>query len=126
MSRAALLWGLLAGCAAAAPAAPPGVLAGQVTLGPVRPSQRTDQPAPPMPLEAYAARALRIRRADGAAVVRVPIGPDGAYRIALPPGVYVVELAGTGGDRAPGLPRTIAIHAGEALRLDVRIDTGLR
>jgi hypothetical protein len=119
---------VLCGCrVATVPASEPmGYLEGRVTIGPLRPTQRAgEQPATPP--EAYAARSINVFAADGATLVStVKIRPDGTYRVALPPGPYVVDLARSGIDRAKGLPQTVSIVSGQTVRLDVHIDTGLR
>ncbi len=129
---------LLGGCVAAIPPAnseslpaaasgPVGYLEGQVTIGPLRPSERVGEPPPLIPPAAYAARAIQVFAADGATLVtRVRITPDGTYRVALAPGTYVVDIAPTGRDRARGLPATVAIASGQTVRLDIDIDTGMR
>jgi hypothetical protein len=48
------------------------------------------------------------------------------YSMALPPGNYRVELDRRGIDRSMDLPRVVTITTGQATRLDVSIDTGIR
>jgi hypothetical protein len=104
-----------------------GYLEGQVTIGPLRPSERLGEPPPPVPPAAYAARVIQVFAADGATLVtRVAINPDGTYRVALPPGPYRVDLARAGRDRARELPTTVTIASGQTVRLDIDIDTGMR
>ena len=103
-----------------------GYLTGHVTIGPLQPVQRAGPTAPPAP-EVYASRSINIFQADGTTlVVNVRIEADGTYRVALPPGAYVVTLARSGLDRARGLPKTITIESGKTVTLDVDIDTGIR
>ena len=103
-----------------------GYLAGHVTIGPLQPVQRAGPTATPAP-EIYAARSINVLREDGTTlIVNVRINTDGTYRVALPPGTYVVSLAKSGLDRARGLPKTITIEGGKTVTLDVDIDTGIR
>jgi len=74
------------------------------------------------------ARGLTIYRADGRTeVTSFDLQPDCTYRVALPPGAYVVALKqpqGIGGSK--DLPKTVTIESGKTVRLDVSIDTGIR
>lgn len=103
-----------------------GALQGHVNIGPLQPVVRIDEPTPVVPPEAYAARQIVIYAADGQTeIARVQIGPDGNYKVALPPGPYVVDLTRSGIDRS-NLPVKIQIAAGQTTTLDVEIDTGIR
>ncbi len=119
--------------ATALPAAAPasnanvGYLTGHVSIGPLTPVERVGVPSPTPAPEVYAARSINIFKADGATlVVNVKINSDGTYRVALPPGDYVVALARSGIDRARGLPKPITIEIGKTVQVDVDIDTGIR
>ncbi len=104
-----------------------GYLAGRVTVGPLQPVERVGAPSPIPPPEVFTSRSINIFKADGATlVVNVKFNGDGTYRVALPPGVYVVALARTGIDRARELPVTITIENGKTVTLDISIDTGMR
>lgn len=114
---------------AAAPASsePVGYLTGRVSIGPLVPVERVGVPSPTPAPEVYAARSINIFKPDGATlVVNVKIAADGSYRVALPPGDYVVALARSGMDRASGLPKPIMIESGKTVQVDVDIDTGIR
>jgi hypothetical protein len=103
-----------------------GYLTGHVTIGPLQPVQRAGPSATPAP-EVFSARSINIFQPDGTTlVVNVRIDSDGTFRVALPPGVYVVTLAKSGLDRARGLPKTVTIEGGKTVTLDVDIDTGIR
>ncbi len=100
---------------------------GQVSIGPLVPVMREGEPEPTAAPEVYAARQIVIYRADGRVeVARVGIGPTGKYSVTLPVGAYVVDINRAGIDSADGLPRQIELHAGETIRVDVEIDTGIR
>jgi len=106
-----------------------GYLEGKVTIGPLRPAQRVDEPPPPAPPEGYAAYPIKVFKADGATwVADVNVRPDGTYRLALAPDTYVVALARPGlrSGRGRDLPKTITMTSGQTVRLDIDIDTGLR
>ncbi|HEX7593485.1 MAG TPA: hypothetical protein VF429_04865 [Anaerolineae bacterium] len=123
----------LAATPTASPVAAPGAsgavgyLAGRVTVGPLQPVERVGAPSPIPPPEVFTSRSINIFKGDGATlVVNVKFNGDGTYRVALPPGVYVVALARTGIDRARELPVTITIESGKTVTLDIGIDTGMR
>ncbi|MDD1658577.1 MAG: carboxypeptidase-like regulatory domain-containing protein [Methanomicrobiales archaeon] len=118
---------LAAGAACSeAPAAPTGTLQGQVTIGPICPVERPDQPCLPTP-ETYAARKVLVRSADGATLfATVSLNQTGYYRVDLDPGTYVVDINRAGIDRSPDVPRSITLAAGETVILDIDIDTGIR
>jgi hypothetical protein len=114
-----------AGCMAG-PAAPKGTLQGQVTIGPICPVERPDQPCTPSP-DTYAARKVLVFSSDGATLVAtVSLNETGYYRVALDPGSYVVNINRGGIDRSLDMPRTITLAAGETITLDISIDTGIR
>lgn len=104
-----------------------GVLAGQVTIGPLTPVEIQGWPTPTPPPEIYAGRKILIFAEDGQTEIsQVSIEPDGTYRVELPAGTYVVDINRLGIDRAAGLPQTVQIDSGGVTRLDVDIDTGIR
>ena len=101
-------------------AAPPSGLRGTVVLDPSRPvcieGKPCSAPAPGV--------VLRFGRTDRV-VARTTTRADGTYRIALPPGRYVVSLRPGGGPRSI-LPRVVRVIAGHVTRIDFTIDTGIR
>ncbi|HET8632095.1 MAG TPA: hypothetical protein VFL91_32100 [Thermomicrobiales bacterium] len=109
-------------------AAAPGYLEGRAAIGPLQPVERVGVPTPTPPPAVCTARALAIDAADGRTpVATVQLQPDCTYRVALPPGIYVVRLAqrpGIGGSK--DLPKTVTIASGQTTRLDISIDTGIR
>jgi hypothetical protein len=108
------------------PGAGKATLQGQVTIGPICPVERPDQPCLPTP-ETYAARKVVVLRPDGATVVTtVPLNQTGYYRVNLDPGTYVVDINHAGIDRSPDVPRTLTVAGGETTTLDISIDTGIR
>jgi hypothetical protein len=101
-----------------------GTLAGTVTIGPLCPVEPCTISHDQI-VAAYAARPITITTEGGAFVGSVTADPDNGYSISLRPGTYVVDIRhqGIGGS---DLPRTVTIHAGETVRLDISIDTGIR
>ena len=67
-----------------------------------------------------------LSRAEHKEVARVTAGGDGNYRVALPPGDYVLDAKG----RAPGhvraTPKRFSVVSGQTVHLDFELDTGVR
>lgn len=105
-----------------------GTLAGHVTIGPLSPGPVRIGVTPlPVPPEAFAARTIQIFAADGVTLVtNVKISPDGTYSVTLPTADYVINLARNGIDRGRDLPKKVVVNAGEQVRIDIDIDTGIR
>ena len=107
---------------AAAPPTGSGVR-GVVTLGPLCPVQREDQPCPDGPFVAM----LVLRDAAGGEVGRVTSGVDGSYQIAAAPGAYVLDPQPLDGRPLPYAgPIEVAVAAGAWTTLDVGYDSGIR
>jgi hypothetical protein len=115
-----------AGCSAPGTTGQTGFLEGMVILGPlcpVEPCHLTGE----QQAAAYGARHIIItREGPDAGVFESGFSPDGHYRVALPPGQYIVTLVKNGIDRTPDLPKTVVIRPGETVTLNISIDTGIR
>jgi hypothetical protein len=104
-----------------------GTLEGHVSIGPLAPVLREGEPEPTPAPEVYAAREIVIYAQNGRTeITRIPIDPDGTYRVPLPVGTYVVDINHTGVDRGIDLPQTVEILSQQVTRLDIEIDTGIR
>jgi hypothetical protein len=101
-----------------------GTLAGKVTIGPLCPVEPCTISREQI-IAAFAARPITISTAGGTLVGSVTADPDTGYTISLRPGTYVVDTphSGVGGSN---LPKTVTIRAGETVRFDISIDTGIR
>jgi hypothetical protein len=97
------------------------------SIGPLQPVERVGVPAPTPSPAACLARGLDVFDAQtGAEASRFDLASDCTYRVALAPGRYRVELQRRGIDRSKDLPQTVTISPGQATRLDISIDTGIR
>jgi hypothetical protein len=104
-----------------------GLLIGHVTIGPLTPVVRIDQPTPTIPPEVFTSRQLDVYQADGKTwVSSVQFKSDGTYQISLMPGNYVIALPRKGIEHARELPKEIKIEAGQTVIVDIDIDTGMR
>lgn len=67
-----------------------------------------------------------LSRADHREVARVTADKDGNYRVALPPGDYVLDALG----RAPGhvraTPKPFSVVSSRTVHADFELDTGVR
>ena len=102
-----------------------GTLTGNVTIGPLCPVEPCTVP-PDRLNAAYAARTIVVSNTGGAVIATAVPDPYDGYSFKLKPGIYVVDIQHKGIDRSPDLPETITILAGETVRLDISIDTGIR
>jgi len=102
-----------------------GTLTGNVTIGPLCPVEPCTI-TPDRLTAAYAARTIVVSIPEGAVIAEAVPDPFTGYSFILKPGTYVVDVRHQGIDRSPELPKTITIRAGETIRLDISIDTGIR
>ena len=102
-----------------------GTLTGTVTIGPLCPVEPCSVPRDQVDA-AYAARPLLIMTEGGTLVQSVTANPDTGYSVSLRPGTYIVDITHQGIGGSPDLPKTVTIRAGETVRLDIDIDTGIR
>jgi len=102
-----------------------GTLTGNVSIGPLCPVEPCTI-GPERLTAAYAERTIVVSMPGGAVIAEAIPDPQAGYSIALNPGTYSVDIRHQGIDRSPDLPKTVAIRAGETIRLDILIDTGIR
>ena len=127
----ALLVGLLslAGSGQAAGGAEPpsagmGTLTGLVTRWPTSPVQGPGLPPAAAPAPGVKLVVYGPGRQEVATVLT---GQAGQYRLNLPPGSYLIEMAPEKGRGfTKDLPATVTITQGQETRLNIRIDTGIR
>ncbi len=105
-----------------------GVLRGHMSIGPLCPVERVDNPCLPTP-EMYASKIIHIYRADKITLVK-NISPDanGNYSTSLGVGTYYVNVdrdnQSVGG--IDGVPATIRVENGKSVTMNINIDTGIR
>jgi hypothetical protein len=114
---------LAAGCVETGGA---GTLAGHVTIGPLCPVEPC-HPTPEQLAQAYAARQVLVYSEDEEEIVQaVTIGPDGEYRVGLPPGLYQVDVTHDGIGARTGVLAVVTILPGQTTVVNITIDTGIR
>jgi hypothetical protein len=106
-----------------------GVLQGTMTIGPICPVERIDNPCLPTP-EMFAARKIAVYKSDQTTLVTtITPNSQGKFSTPLAVGTYYVNMATpqTGGPGSvSGLPATITIKQGATVSLVVNVDTGIR
>jgi hypothetical protein len=102
-----------------------GILEGHVTIGPICPVERVDQPCP-VPPETYTSRNVIVYESDGTTVKEKILGLDaqGNYKMSLSPGKYFVQIVPAGIRAGEKKPATIKVN--ETTIVDFNIDTGIR
>ena len=109
-------------------AAPPGFVEGNLKILPSREVELAEENPPKFSGGNYAEYPLIIMSQDGKKeIARVTADGNGNYRLALPPGDYVLDVQGRppkGHVRAKPQPFTIA--SSQVAHVDMDIDTGVR
>ena len=118
---------MAAACTAASPAAPTGFVEGRLKIVTPREVELSDGQAPTIAPEVYAEYPLIIRSSDGKTeIARVTADEHGNFRMALPPGDYVLDVQGRAPGRVRARPRRFEVVSGKSARVDMDIDTGVR
>ena len=96
---------------------------GRVTIGPMCPVMRLDQPCPDRP---YAA-SLVVRDSAGRLVAPVESDAEGLFALPLPEGRYVIGPASGSAVRLPSAaPQEFRVEGGRWTTLEISFDSGIR
>ena len=118
----------LLGCTRASCDTPPGFLEGYLRIASYKEVELTGPTPSPPPVEDYGDYPLIIlSKAGEKEVARVTADRDGKYRVALPPGDYVLDVQGRkpkGHLRAKPQPFTIV--SSQTARVNMDVDPGVR
>lgn len=118
-----VLLGLAAACGAddlLGPDAPQGI-EGIVLLGPQCPVVSLDDPCPDVPYQAE----IVVRRTGGGVVTRLRSGEDGAFRVGLRAGDYVLDPV-SGNPFPVATSQEVTVMEGVYTTVVVSFDTGIR
>jgi len=102
-----------------------GTLTGNVTIGPLCPVEPCTV-TPDRLTSVYAARTIVVSIPGAGVIAEAVPDPFTGYSFSLKPGTYVVDIKHQGIGGSLELPATVTIRAGETIRLDISIDTGIR
>jgi hypothetical protein len=118
---AACIFLMLAGTASIK-AGPQGFLEGHLKIvapGAVEPDA---MPRPQVPPQSYAEYPLIIQGQDGKKeIARVTPDESGNYRVALPPGVYILDVEHRVGKRIGAKPQPFTVISGQSVHVDMNI-----
>jgi hypothetical protein len=106
---------------------PPGFVEGHLKIISGKEVELADGNAPAITAENYAQYPLIILSQSGKKeVARVTADGNGNYRIALPPGDYVLDVQGRARGHVRAKPQRFTVISNQTVRVDVDIDTGVR
>jgi hypothetical protein len=116
---------ILAGTAAS-DAGPPGFLEGNLKIVSPRAVEPSDNmPRPAVETETYAKYPLIVFSADGKReIARVTADVNGNYRIALPPGAYILDVQDRVSKHVRAKPQSFTLVSNETVRVDMNIIIG--
>jgi hypothetical protein len=119
---------LLLASRASIDAAPPGFVEGHLKIISPKEVELADENAPAITAKNYAEYPLIILTQDEKKeIARVTADGNGNYRLALPPGDYILDVQGRppkGHVRAK--PQRFTVVSNQTVRVDMDIDTGVR
>jgi hypothetical protein len=106
-------------------AGPQGFLEGHLKIvapGAVEPD---NMPRPDVPPQSYAEYPLTIRSQDGKKeITRVTPDKSGNYRVALPPGAYILDVQHHVGQRIGANPQSFTVISNQTVHVDMNIFVG--
>jgi hypothetical protein len=105
-----------------------GFLTGHLRILSLKEVERADEPAAGKPFaKNYSDYPLIILSPDGKKeIARVTADDQGDYRVALPPGVYILDVQGRGRGHVRAKPQHVTILPNQTVTVDMDIDTGIR
>jgi len=125
---AAFIFLMLASCTASSNAAPPGFMEGHlkiVWLGEVEPSDA--MPRQTVTAEQYAEYPLIVLSQDGEKeIARVTADGNGNYRVALPPGNYILDAQDRAAKRLRAKPQPFSVVSNQTVHVDMNVVIGFR
>jgi len=116
---------VLLGTASSINATPQGFLEGQLKILSHRPVELADENTAAAAAKNYADYPLIIlSRPDKKEITRVTADRDGNYRVALPPGDYILDVQRGESAHFRAKPQPFTVVANETVRVDMAISTG--
>ena len=108
-------------------AAESGTLEGHLTITSLAGTQPSETSPSKDTADDYASYPLVVLSPDGKKVVRqLTADKNGDYRVALPPGDYVLDARGRAPKRVRATPKTFTVVSKQTVRVDFELDTGVR
>jgi len=105
----------------------PGFLEGHLKIVSPKPVEVAEARASKGIAVNYAEYPLVILSRDGQPkIVRVTADKEGNYRVALPPGDYVLDAKGRGPGHVRATPERFSVVSNQTVHVDFNLDTGIR
>jgi hypothetical protein len=118
---------ILVGVYRASCAPPLGLLEGHLNILSLKEVELAEGDAPKFGAQNYAEYPLIIlSKAGQKEVTRVTADRKGNYRVALPPGDYVLDVQGRAPRHLRANPQPFTIVSNQTVRVDMDVDTGIR
>lgn len=122
---------VLIGSATSSDALPSGVVEGHLKIVSLKEVELADaDSSTKVTVENYAEYPLYpliiLSRAEKKEITRVTADKEGNYRVALPPGDYVLDVQGRGRGHVRAKPQPFTVVSNQTVRVDMDIDTGIR
>jgi hypothetical protein len=116
---------VLTGSATSSDALPSGAMEGHLKIVSPRAVEPSDNmPRPAVAPETYAQYPLIILSQDGEKeIAHVTADENGKYRVALPPGAYILDLKDRVAKRVRAKPQPFTVVSNQTVRVDMDIDT---
>ncbi len=115
---------VLAGSAAWSDALPSGIMEGHLKILSPKAFDLGDENAATVTAENYADYPLIILSQEGKKeIARVTADENGNYRVALPPGDYVLDVQGRARKHVRWKPQPFTVVSNQTVRVDMAIDT---
>ena len=86
-----------------------------------------DMPRPEIAPESYAEYPLVVlSQENNKEIARLTADEEGNYRIALPPGAYILDVQDRAAKRLRARPQPFTVVSNQSVRVDMNINTGIR
>jgi hypothetical protein len=107
-------------------AGPTGFVAGHLNIVSAEGVELADGNERAIAPKEFAKYQLIVLGADGKEITRVTADSEGNYRMALPPGDYVMDVQGRARGHVRAKPKRFTVVSNQTTRVDLNIDTGNR
>jgi hypothetical protein len=105
-----------------------GLLLGHLTIVSLKEVELADDPSAAKPFaKNYSEYPLIVLSQDGKKeIARVTADEQGNYRLALPPGAYILDVQGRARGHVRAKPLPFTVYSNQTVRADMEVDTGIR
>jgi hypothetical protein len=109
-------------------ASPPGFMEGHLKIAWLGAAERSDaMPRQAVAPESYAKYPLIVLSQDGKReIARVTADGNGNYRVALPPGAYILDVQDRAAKRLRAKPQPFTVVSNQTVHVDMNILIGIR